>query len=109
MKTGFVSFLFAFALCALYPVAATAAEAKETTLTGEIACGKCAFNQEKECHTAIRVKEAGKDVVYLFEGDADKKHHAEICKTTKQGTVTGAVSEKDGKKWIKPSKVEYAK
>ena len=36
-----------------------------------------------------------------------KKHHKAICTTPKKGTVKGAVSEKDGKKWIKATEVKF--
>ena len=108
MKTMILSFVFAFALVALSPARAADA-AKETTLSGDIGCAKCSFGMAKECHTGIKVMEGGKDVVYLFvDGEENKKNHEEICKGSKAGKVTGKVSEKDGKKCISPTKVEYA-
>jgi hypothetical protein len=84
---------------------------KEVTLKGTILCAKCELKQTPKCTTAILVKEDGKDVVYYFLDKGSKEdYHEEVCGGgKKEGTVTGVVSEKDGKKWIKPSKVEYAK
>jgi hypothetical protein len=84
---------------------------KEVTLKGTILCAKCALKQTPKCTTAIQVKEDGKDVVYYFlDKGAKEDYHEEVCGGgKKEGTVTGLVTEKDGKKWIKPSKVDYAK
>ncbi len=84
---------------------------KEITLKGTIQCAKCSLKQTKKCTTAIVVKEDGKDVVYYLLDKGNKEdYHEEVCGgDKKEGTVTGVVSEKDGQKWIKPSKVEYAK
>ena len=90
--------------------AAPAAD-KEVTLKGTILCAKCALKEAKKCTTAIVVKEEGKDVVYYFNDKGNKEdYHEEVCGgARKQGTVTGTVAVKDGKKWITPKKVEYAK
>jgi hypothetical protein len=85
------------------------ADAKEKTLKGTILCGKCALNETPKCHTAIKVKEGDKDVVYYFDPEGSKKYHQPICRENKEGTVTGKVSEKDGKMMVKVSKVEFAK
>lgn len=78
-------------------------KAKDVTLKGTICCAKCELKQAKTCTNAIKVKEDGKDVVYLFEDKGGKaSYHGKICQTTKEGEVTGVVSEKDGKKYIKP-------
>jgi len=90
-------------------VGVNAQEKKETTLTGDICCAKCELKESKTCYTVIRVKEKGKDVVYWFDEKAQKEYHKEICQTPKEGTVTGVVTEKDGKKWVKVSKVEFKK
>jgi hypothetical protein len=92
-------------------VAAVQAADKEVTLKGTIVCGKCALKQTKKCSNAIQVKEDGKEVVYFFLDTGNKEdYHEAICgKEGKEGKVTGIVSEKDGKKWIKPTKVEYTK
>jgi hypothetical protein len=86
---------------------------KEVTLKGSILCAKCALKDKgvKKCTTAIQVKENGKDVVYYLDDKGMKEeYHEAVCGgEKKEGTVKGVVTEKDGKKWIKPSKVEYAK
>ncbi len=84
---------------------------KEVTLKGTIVCAKCALKEANACTTAIVVKEQGKDVTYLFQDKgAREEYHEEVCGGgRKEGTVTGVVTEKDGKKWITPKKVEYAK
>jgi hypothetical protein len=87
------------------------ADDKEVTLKGTILCAKCALKEAKKCTTAIQVKEAGKTVTYYFlDKGAKEDYHEEVCGGgRREGTVTGTVTEKDGKKWIVPKKVAYAK
>jgi len=84
---------------------------KEVTLKGKIMCAKCELKLKgiSKCTTCIKVKEGDKEVVYLFldKGNKEEYHEAVCGGGEKEGTVTGVVSEKDGKKWIKPSKVLY--
>jgi hypothetical protein len=84
-----------------------AADEKEVTLKGTITCAKCDLKQADKCATVIKVQEGGADVVYWFDEDSHKKHHKPICMEPKAGTVTGTISEKDGKKWIKVSKLDF--
>src|SRR5689334_18187394 len=84
-----------------------AAEKKEVTLKGEIMCARCELKESKTCQTVIEVKEGGKEVTYYFKDKGPKEeYHEEVCGGGRsQGIVTGTVSEKDGKKWITPTKV----
>lgn len=82
---------------------------KEVTLTGKVTCAKCDLKAAKDCATVIVVKEGGKDVVYYLDDKAGKENHDAVCAAGKEGTVTGKVSQKSGKKIITASKVELAK
>ena len=76
---------------------AAAAEAQKTvTLSGQIGCAHCAIKVGDECADAIRVKEAGKD-------------DTAMCESVRDGKVMGIVGEKDGKKTIKVSKIQFGK
>jgi len=107
-----LTLLVAFGLAVAVQAADKAEETKkEVTLKGTILCAKCALKETKKCQTAIQVKEGGKTVTYYF---VDKGHaedyHEEVCGGDKKvGTVKGTVSEKEGKKYVTPRKVEYAK
>jgi len=80
---------------------------KEVTLKGTLTCGKCDLKKSDDCANVLKVTEKvdGKDVVVIYwlkdEGKTEKYH---ACTKPKKGSVTGVVSEKDGKKWITPSK-----
>ena len=81
------------------------ADTKEVTLKGTICCTKCELGETKECGNAIKTKIDGKDVtVYFTDKGKGEKYHKTICADKKAGSVTGVVAEKDGKKWITPSK-----
>jgi Family of unknown function (DUF6370) len=82
---------------------------EEKTLKGTITCAKCGLKEADACHTVIQVKEGDKEVTYYFDKDSKdyKKNHKEICQEAKKGSVTGTISEKDGKKYIKTTKVEF--
>jgi hypothetical protein len=102
--------LLSLALCFVVVLAFTGvavAEDKEVTLKGKITCGKCDLKKDKACATVIVVKEGDNDVVYYFDKDSHKKHHGDICQGSKEGTVVGTVSTKDGKKVVKVTKVEF--
>jgi hypothetical protein len=90
-----------------------AADTKEVTLKGTIQCAKCALKEKgiTKCTTAIVVKEGDKSVTYFLDDKGSKEdYHEMVCGgDTKEGTVVGTVSEKDGKKWVKPTKVDYKK
>ena len=104
-----------FAAVVVLGIAALHARAadKEVTLQGKITCAKCTLKLKgvRKCTTCIQVKEGDKDVVYFFLDKGNKEeYHEEVCGGgQKDGAVTGTVLEKGGKKWIKPSKVTYAK
>lgn len=106
-KKGWV--LTAVVLAVALVAGLRAADDKETTLKGNITCAKCELKKADKCTTVIVVKEKDKDVIYYFDADGHKKYHDNICTTPKKGSVTGAVSDKDGKKSIKVSKVAYDK
>jgi len=110
MKT-FVSLTACFTLVVLLGSLLVAEDkAKEVTLKGTLMCAKCALGETTECTTAIQVKEGDKLVTYyLDDKGAGETHHEPVCGgAKKEGTVVGTVSEKGGKKYIKPSKVTYA-
>jgi hypothetical protein len=83
----------------------------EVTLKGTILCAKCALKEGTSCRTAVQVKEGNKDVVYYFNDKGNQEvYHEEVCGGARhKGTVQGKVAEKDGKKWITPTKVSYDK
>jgi hypothetical protein len=102
--------LVVLALVCLFTADAQAA-GKEVTLKGTILCAKCELKETAKCQTAIRVQEGGKEVTYYFLDRGKKEdYHEEVCGGgRKEGTVTGTVAEKEGKKYITPRKVEYVK
>jgi len=98
-------------LLALIMAGLHAQEKKETTLKGTILCAMCALKETPKCETAIHVKEGNKLVTYYFldKGEGEAYHDAVCGGERKDGTVTGTVSTKEGKHYITPKKVEYAK
>ena len=101
------------ALCAFLCVGISAAflSAKdapaETTIKGTACCAKCELKLTTACHAALKVTVDGKEVIYLVDGPEGAKLHKEVCKSSKDGvSVTGVVTEKDGQKHIKASKIE---
>ena len=80
-------------------------EGKEVTLKGKISCTKCSLKETEACGNAIVVEKDGKKVTYYFDdkGKAEK-YHKNICTGAKNGSVTGVLSEKDGKHYITPNK-----
>ncbi len=103
--------VLAFAGVFALATAGRAADDKEVTLKGDIMCAKCELKEGSKCANVIKVKDGDKEVVYYFLDKGNKEdYHEPLCGGGKKaGSVTGVVSEKDGKKWIKPSKVDYAK
>lgn len=87
---------------------------KEVTLTGTMACAKCGLKEEgvKKCTNAIQVKEGDKTVTYYLDDKGNgEDYHEGLCGGGKKegAKVTGIVAEKDGKKWVKVTKVEEKK
>jgi hypothetical protein len=97
---------------AVLATSAFAAE-KETTIKGEGKCLKCALHKSDSCQNVVEVKEKGSDktTLYYLTGDVSKKFHkgGNLCGETKKVTVTGALTEKDGKKELEVAKIEEAK
>ena len=108
MRTAF-SFVLSLVALSFLVLGLKAEDKKEVTLKGEIMCAKCELKEAKKCQTVIVVKEDDKDVTYYFKDKGTKEeYHEAVCGGgRKEGSVKGTVSEKDGKKWITPSKVEY--
>lgn len=104
MKTLIAAALFVAALAvAASPLAAVA----ESTLSGTLVCAQCKLQKPDahECQDVLLVDEAGKKVEYYVVKNDVSKASGEACTLEIPATVTGEVSEKDGRKWIAPSKI----
>jgi Family of unknown function (DUF6370) len=93
-------------LAALLAVPATAAA---ETVSGKIMCAKCTLKKADadKCQDTLVVKDAaGNATEYYIEKNDVAKAYGHTCKGEKPAVVTGTVTEKDGKKWISPTKME---
>ena len=86
-------------------------DAKETTITGNMVCGKCKLHETEKCQNVVQVTENGATVnYYLKQNEVSKAQHEAICHgDTEKVTVTGTVKEKEGKKTLTPTKIEVVK
>lgn len=96
-----------FALSLAAAGLATAAE--EVTLSGTVVCAKCSLKKDdaKECQDVLVTKDAAgaRAEYYIVKNEVSGKF-GHSCTKESPATVTGEVTEKDGKKWIAPSKME---
>jgi hypothetical protein len=104
--------LAAFAAAALTSTAFAEDAKKEVTLKGTLVCAKCKLKMEgvKKCTNALQVKEGEKTVTYILDDKGMEEDYHECGGGQKEGvTVVGTVTEKDGQKHVKPTKVETKK
>ncbi len=96
------------ALIGLLTAGAGAEAAKEVTLKGTMTCAKCGLDQAKKCQNALIVTEDGKETTYLLsQNKVSKDYHKNVCSGEKENvTVTGVVSQAEGKKILTASKIE---
>ena len=83
----------------------------EVTLTGEVQCAMCLLKKPdaKGCQDVLVVTEKGARTEYYLVKNAASDKFGMSCVKPRKATVTGTVSEKDGKKWLAASKIEEAK
>jgi hypothetical protein len=93
------------ALALVFGLVAAANAADETTVSGKVMCAKCALKKADatKCQDVL-VGSGGAE--YYVEKNAVSEKFGHVCGGEKPATVTGTVTEKDGKKWIAPSKME---
>jgi Family of unknown function (DUF6370) len=94
-------------------VAGIAVAEEAVTLQGKVVCAKCTLKNKdfKECQNVLQVsqkdgEQAKEDVLYYIVNNEVGKKFGEVCTDAKKTTVTGTVADKDGLKWITPSKME---
>jgi hypothetical protein len=106
MRLGF-AVLLALGLALTLMTGAYGEGDKEVTIKGQVICAKCGLSKETKCMTVVQEKKDGKEILYYFDTDSNKKYHKDICQEAKDGSVTGVVTEKDGKKTIAVKEVKY--
>jgi hypothetical protein len=97
------------ALALALGLAAAIQAGDETTVTGKVMCAKCALKKADadKCQDVLVSKDGdGKVSEYYLEKTAALEAFGHVCQGEKSAVVTGTVSEKDGKTWIAPSKME---
>ena len=96
------------ALAVVLALVAGAYAADETTVTGNVMCAKCNLKKADATKCQDVVVASDGTEYYVAKNDVSAKF-GHVCKDAKAATVTGKVTEKDGKKWIEPSKMEATK
>jgi hypothetical protein len=100
--------LFAAALVMTLSLAsATALATSETTLSGTLVCAQCGLHKPDahECQDVLLVEQNGAKVEYYVVKNDVSIASGEACTLEIPATITGEVSEKDGRKWIAASKI----
>jgi hypothetical protein len=88
------------------------ARAAETTLSGTMVCAKCTLKKADaaKCQDVLVVKDdQGASTEYYITKNAAADDAGHQCSKEAKATVTGTVSDKDGKKWIEATKIEKEK
>lgn len=97
---------FAMALATMFALPLAAAE---KTLDGTLVCAKCYLNKPDatECQDVLLVEESdgSKREYYVTKNDVAAAA-GEACTLEVKAAVTGEVSERDGKLWITPSRID---
>jgi Family of unknown function (DUF6370) len=90
-------------------LAATLPAGDQTTVTGKVMCAKCSLGKAdaKQCQDVLVSTDAsGKVTEYYIEKTDAARAFGHVCQNEKAAVVTGTVTEKDGKMWIAPSRME---
>lgn len=85
--------------------------AADETLKGEMVCAKCYLKKAdaKECQDVLLVKNtSGETIEYYVTKNKVSQESGEACTQKIPATIIGAVSEKDGRKWVTASKITKA-
>jgi len=103
-----------FALSAVLALGLVSAlkAADETTISGSVMCAKCTLKKAdaKECQDVLVVKDAqGASTEYYIVKNAVFEKAGHQCSGEAPATVTGKVTEKDGRKWIEATKMDKKK
>jgi hypothetical protein len=108
LLTGIVAGLV---LAALTAPAFAAEKGKETTITGEAKCAKCALKESAKCQTVIQTegKDGKKVTYYLVNNDVAKAFHDNVCNGPKKVTATGTVKKVEDKHEFEVTKIDLAK
>ena len=89
--------------------AAPFATAADEALSGTLLCAKCALKKADahECQDVLVVADGNgaKTEYYVTKNEVAEKA-GEACTLEFKATIIGTISEKDGRKWITPSKIE---
>jgi hypothetical protein len=91
------------------PAFAADTAAKETTLTGRLACSLCVLKDPaaKTCSNVLVVPAAGKEVIYaLADNPVAKAYSMKACSAALPVKVTGTVKEGAGRPTLTPTKIE---
>lgn len=99
------------AIVALAGFAFAGEDAKTVTVSGKILCAKCTLQKDdaKECQNVLVANVDGKSVEYYLTKNALTEEFGHVCKAEKMVVATGTISEKDGKTWITPTKMDQPK
>jgi hypothetical protein len=76
---------------------------------GTLVCAKCGLNKADahECQDVLLVDDGkGSTAEYYITKNEVAEKPGEACTLKIPATVTGSVSQKDGKTWLTPSKIE---
>lgn len=86
-------------------------DAKTVTVTGKIVCAKCTLQKDDatECQNVLVADVDGKPVEYYVTKNALAEEFGHVCMAEKMVVATGTISEKDGKTWITPTKLNQSK
>ena len=82
--------------------------AADKTLEGTLVCAKCFLKKAdaSECQDVLLVTDGeGKTTEYYVTKNTVAEEAGEACTLEVKATVTGEVSEKDGRLWVTPSKI----